>query len=106
MVTTIADHVPDDTSADLARPSHGTANGFGVALDACDRADSAPESARPSCCGTMEDLDYADIADIIGVPLGTVKTFLHRARLALAVSSQRRVGPRRAPGETGGQGAS
>ena len=31
-----------------------------------------------------EDLDYEEIAEVTGLPLGTVKTYLHRARKALA----------------------
>ncbi|MGH7474771.1 MAG: RNA polymerase sigma factor [Longimicrobiales bacterium] len=31
----------------------------------------------------MEGREYAEIADIMGVPLGTVKTYIHRARLEL-----------------------
>ena len=43
----------------------------------------------------QEDLDYADIAEVMGVPLGTVKTFLHRARHALADELRARgLGPR------------
>jgi RNA polymerase sigma-70 factor (ECF subfamily) len=32
----------------------------------------------------QEDLDYEEIAMVLELPLGTVKTFLHRARHALA----------------------
>jgi RNA polymerase sigma-70 factor (ECF subfamily) len=32
----------------------------------------------------QEDLDYEEIAEVTGLPLGTVKTYLHRARKALA----------------------
>lgn len=31
-----------------------------------------------------EDLDYGEIAEVTGLPLGTVKTYLHRARKELA----------------------
>jgi RNA polymerase sigma-70 factor, ECF subfamily len=42
-----------------------------------------PEYRRVVVLRYQEDLDYADIAEVMGVPLGTVKTFLHRARQAL-----------------------
>jgi RNA polymerase sigma-70 factor (ECF subfamily) len=32
----------------------------------------------------LEDLSYEDIVDVTGLPLGTVKSFLHRARAAMA----------------------
>lgn len=34
----------------------------------------------------MEDLSYEDIVDVTGLPLGTVKSFLHRARAAMAAT--------------------
>jgi RNA polymerase sigma-70 factor (ECF subfamily) len=43
-----------------------------------------PEYRRVVVLRYQEDLDYADIAEVMSVPLGTVKTFLHRARRALA----------------------
>jgi RNA polymerase sigma-70 factor (ECF subfamily) len=49
----------------------------------------------------QEDLAYEEIAEITGLPLGTVKTHLHRARRALADALRRRGwGPRSAEGET------
>ena len=54
-----------------------------AALDAAiDRL--RPEYRRVLVLRYQEDLDYAEIAEITGTPLGTVKTFLHRARQALA----------------------
>jgi RNA polymerase sigma-70 factor, ECF subfamily len=35
-----------------------------------------------------EDLDYEEIAEVTGLPLGTVKTYLHRARKELAARLQ------------------
>jgi RNA polymerase sigma-70 factor (ECF subfamily) len=43
-----------------------------------------PEFSRVLVLRYQEDLDYDEIATILEVPLGTVKTFLHRARHALA----------------------
>lgn len=43
-----------------------------------------PEFSRVLVLRYQEDLDYGEIATVLDVPLGTVKTFLHRARQALA----------------------
>ena len=48
-----------------------------------------PEYRRVVVLRYQEDLDYAEIAEITGAPLGTVKTFLHRARQALAYELRR-----------------
>lgn len=42
-----------------------------------------PEYRRLVVMRYLEDLSYEDIADIVGLPLGTVKSHLHRARAAL-----------------------
>lgn len=54
--------------------------------DAIDRAldDVRPEFRAALTLRYQEDLDYSEIAGVLGVPVGTVKTFLHRGRLALA----------------------
>jgi RNA polymerase sigma-70 factor (ECF subfamily) len=51
--------------------------------------DAAIDQLRPEYRAVVvlrhqEDLDYDEIAEILGLPLGTVKTYLHRARKALA----------------------
>lgn len=48
----------------------------------------------------LQDLDYAACAEALGIPLGTVKSRLHRARLALA----RELGHLREGEPTGGPG--
>lgn len=48
----------------------------------------------------LQDLDYAACAEALGIPLGTVKSRLHRARLALA----RQLGHLREGEPTGGPG--
>jgi RNA polymerase sigma-70 factor (ECF subfamily) len=45
----------------------------------------------------VESLDYAEIADVLGVAVGTVKSRLHRARLAL----RERLRPIRKPSKNG-----
>ena len=43
-----------------------------------------PEFRRLVVMRYLEDLSYEEIADAVGLPLGTVKSHLHRARAALA----------------------
>ena len=47
----------------------------------------------------LQGLDYAQVADVLSVPVGTVKSRLHRARLQLA----RELGHLREPEPTGGE---
>ena len=58
------------------------------ALDALDEGHRAVIVLRD-----LEDMNYDEIADLIGVPVGTVKSRLHRARHQLALALGRRVGP-------------
>ena len=51
--------------------------------------DAAVDALRPEYRAVVvlrhqEDLDYDEIAQVLGLPLGTVKTYLHRARRELA----------------------
>jgi RNA polymerase sigma-70 factor (ECF subfamily) len=51
--------------------------------------DRAIDTLRPEYRAVVvlrhhEDLDYEEIAEVTGLPLGTVKTYLHRARRELA----------------------
>jgi RNA polymerase sigma-70 factor, ECF subfamily len=53
--------------------------------------DRALDELRPEYRAVLvlryqEGLDYAEIAEIVDRPIGTVKTFVHRARRALAVA--------------------
>jgi RNA polymerase sigma-70 factor (ECF subfamily) len=72
--------------------------------------DRALDEVRPEFRAALtlryqEDLDYAEIAAILEVPVGTVKTFLHRGRLALARQlAQAGWAPRDAAKPAGGGG--
>ena len=63
--------------------------------DALDRAFAAADArsiARSSSCTTTPGIPLAEIADIVGVPVGTVKSRLHYAtrtlRAAIVADSQ------------------
>jgi RNA polymerase sigma-70 factor (ECF subfamily) len=92
---------PDMVSFDAGAPGHGVADAL---VDDRERSplDRAvhqglredleaalgrlrPEYRRLVIMRYLEDLSYEDIADTLGLPLGTVKSHLHRARAALAV---------------------
>lgn len=51
------------------------------ALDSLD-----PEDARIILLRDLQDVAYEDVAEILDIPVGTVKSRLHRARLALKTS--------------------
>jgi RNA polymerase sigma-70 factor (ECF subfamily) len=42
-----------------------------------------PEFSRLIVMRYLEDMSYEDISEVVGLPLGTVKSHLHRARAAL-----------------------
>jgi RNA polymerase sigma-70 factor (ECF subfamily) len=92
---------PDMVSFDAESPGHGVADAL---IDDRERSplDRAvhqglredleaalgqlrPEYRRLVIMRYLEDLSYEEIADTLGLPLGTVKSHLHRARAALAV---------------------
>ena len=100
---TLADQLPDPAAVSPERTAERQQ--LRAALDAAiDRL--RPEYRRVIVLRYHEDLDYAEIAEITGAPLGTVKTFLHRARQALACELRKAGWGPSAAGETGGRGAS
>lgn len=79
--TSFAELVPDERAIAPDRSTERRL--FGEALEAAlERI--RPEYRTAIVLRYQEELDYAEVADILGVPLGTVKTFLHRGRQALA----------------------
>jgi RNA polymerase sigma-70 factor (ECF subfamily) len=62
-----------------------------VAGDLAEAVDEALDRLRPEyreviVLRAQEDRSYEEIADITGLPLGTVKTYIHRARKELAAT--------------------
>ncbi|MBW8883886.1 MAG: sigma-70 family RNA polymerase sigma factor [Planctomycetia bacterium] len=79
MVELIADDTPDRCGADqLAEEVH-------LAL-----ADLRPEYSQAFLLFHNQELSYAEIAQAMEVPLGTIKTWVHRARRALIDHLRRR----------------
>lgn len=77
----LAERLPDPAAASPERAAERA--GLAAALDAAlDRL--RPEFRSVIVLRYQEDLDYDEIARVLGLPLGTVKTFLHRGRRALA----------------------
>jgi RNA polymerase sigma-70 factor (ECF subfamily) len=99
--STFADRLPDTAAVSPERAAERQQ--LRAALDAA-IGRLRPEYRRVVVLRYQEDLDYADIAEVMGVPLGTVKTFLHRARQALAGELRRAGWAPGTSGETGGTG--
>jgi len=74
-----------DVLADRREPSafdRAVRRDFRDDLDAA-LATLRPEFRRLVVLRYLEDMSYEDIAEVVGLPLGTVKSHLHRARAAL-----------------------
>lgn len=74
-----------DVLADRREPSafdRAVQRDFRDDLDAA-LATLRPEFRRLVVLRYLEDMSYEDISEIVGLPLGTVKSHLHRARAAL-----------------------
>ncbi|CAB4889061.1 unannotated protein [freshwater metagenome] len=74
--------------AELADPDAGKrteALGDRLALDVA-LAELSDEFRLPVVLRDVGDLDYADIAEVLDIPIGTVKSRIARGRAALAIS--------------------
>lgn len=80
--------VPDDSDAPAREPGPPVpdhADEVGGTLDAMAALRLVPEEFRAVLIlADVEDLAFQDIADVLGIPVGTVKSRAHRGRLALA----------------------
>jgi len=88
------DGAGDDTVVEHADPDSGVRlDGLGdrMLLDAA-LADLAEDFRVPVVLRDVGDLDYAEIAEVLGVPVGTVKSRIARGRASLAHSLGRSFG--------------
>ncbi len=87
--TTSLDEASDSTEAALRAGSAPSPLALVEQRELADVLDLAIDRLRPEYRQVMvlryqEDLGYEEIADALALPLGTVKSYLHRARLELA----------------------
>ena len=83
--TSSADDLFDDTNDLPNRPgAFADDNSVALRLEVDAALTSLPQNVREAIVlRFVFDMDYAQIADTLGVPLGTVKTWLRRGRLQL-----------------------
>ena len=86
----------EESALDRAADTPVAAPGSEAALDVKVLLDRLPERYRQALTlYYLEERSYQEVAEILGVPMGTVKTFLHRAKKELVELSE--------PGEAGGE---
>lgn len=70
-------------------------NGAWERLDVHDAlADLAPDDRVAIALHYLNDLSVQDVADVLGIPSGTVKSRMHRARRQLAIALDDEEAPR------------
>ena len=97
---------PDELSAELdARtPQPGHDHGLRIDLEAALRR-LAPDHRDVLLLVGVEQLSYAEAAELLGVPVGTVMSRLSRARTALRAALDGGAVPRPSPASAGAPGA-
>ena len=79
----VLDMVPP--SAEAGRAPHDHAEGVAASVDVQHALSQVPEEFRAALVlHDVQDLAYEDVAATLGVPVGTVKSRIHRGRIALA----------------------
>ena len=72
----------------LGRTTAAAARSIGVGLDLDLLLSQLPENHRTVITlFYMEEKSYEEVAQMLGLPMGTVKTYLHRARKQLATAA-------------------
>ncbi len=77
------EELPESAEPDEAGPESAALRREAVSEVLAAMADLAPHYRAALTLRHMQQLSYQEVADALGIPLGTVKTHLHRARAAL-----------------------
>jgi RNA polymerase sigma-70 factor (ECF subfamily) len=79
-----ASSLPDDRPSDDPTPyEHADASARAAEVQRA-LAKLSPEHRAVLVLHDLQDLDYAEVAEAVGVPVGTVKSRIHRARAEMA----------------------
>ena len=90
--------LPEEVEVEATGPDH--AETTALSIDVRRALLEVPfEFRAPLVLHDVQDLPYDEIAEVLGVPVGTVKSRIHRGRVALAAALGERFGPSRASEE-------
>lgn len=89
---TTVEELPDDPAPPEAGPEPTAVRREEVAEVLAAMAELAPAYRAALTLRHIQQLSYQEVADALGLPLGTVKTHLHRARAALRARLAARAG--------------
>src|SRR6266568_7513813 len=82
---TVVDELPESTEPEESGPEASALRREAVSEVIAAMSELPPAYRAALTLRHMQQLSYQEVADALGLPLGTVKTHLHRARAALKV---------------------
>jgi RNA polymerase sigma-70 factor (ECF subfamily) len=80
---TVVDELPESTEPEDSGPEASALRREAVSEVVAAMSELPPAYRAALTLRHMQQLSYQEVADTLGIPLGTVKTHLHRARAAL-----------------------
>jgi len=80
---TVVDELPESVEPEASGPEESALRREAVAEVVAAMAELPPAYRAALTLRHMQQLSYQEVADTLDIPLGTVKTHLHRARAAL-----------------------
>ncbi len=92
---TVVDELPDTPEPEESGPEQTAVRKEEVAEVLAAMAELPPAYRAALTLRHMQQLSYQEVSDALGLPLGTVKTHLHRARAALKATLRERAAKRR-----------